>query len=739
MPSRKRSLAAVEGEYGENGYSLQHSIRNMWQFANLCQWIYIFGKAAKIDEAIDVEEIEAECLKPNSTILADIALALLKLVSSHRGLTHEIFDDQARKQFVNRSPNYNPFGSADAPLKFNDFDIFTKVSSSSHPFRPWTSKINVRFFKIKVMQQLTQWVMIHPERIRDKMEEQKDAEQTSWRIEPYGWDADDRTYFVLDDNRIYRLTEAPVTIKTSRPKKSRTSYGSRRSSKRRRNNMNDQEDATETDQETKSESLENDGLGGMVWECLAVTLDDVRAVVDGFRKTRDENEKILRDQLEEHLVPILERQEQSRLRREQQRERELANAAKMANAKRSSRIAGRIEQQKHDKHVQEEERQRREEEATRQREELAHAKKEKERDERMISREQRLREREARRLQHEDELVQLSEDSKNFSNSSGRVSERRLKVKIERNKQALRDLEDEEDDWIFDCTCGLYGQVDDGAHSVACERCNIWQHSKCVGLSEEAADQPEFHYICTSCTRREQEAKRPRPTIKLKLSHPTSPGVDLEKQKSLGHNESLVDEEKPQTIDDTPEQSRNAVRDSVEDGTTSLTSAHGTIVDVNGFSHKTTDTRSELDRGLVNTPKMTPVIPAPVKLDASFQGSPPGSATRASPMTSFRTPSPSKGIDSLQGDKAVESALSTPQISREIYRAAHEQNGTIPSVAGLSPTKHSSPRPLDSGKSNRFKATAPILPPVALSPSPQHQILTPPTKHSEPPKPFENR
>lgn len=33
------------------------------------------------------------------------------------------------------------------------------------------------------MQQLTQWVMMHPERIRDKMEEQKDAEQTSWASE----------------------------------------------------------------------------------------------------------------------------------------------------------------------------------------------------------------------------------------------------------------------------------------------------------------------------------------------------------------------------------------------------------------------------------------------------------------------------------------------------------------------------------------------------------------------------
>lgn len=40
---------------------------------------------------------------------------------------HEIFDDQARKQFTKKSPNYNPFGSGETPLKFNDFDIFTKV------------------------------------------------------------------------------------------------------------------------------------------------------------------------------------------------------------------------------------------------------------------------------------------------------------------------------------------------------------------------------------------------------------------------------------------------------------------------------------------------------------------------------------------------------------------------------------------------------------------------------------
>lgn len=85
---------------------LLQRIRNMWEFANLCQWIYIFGKAANIDDALEIEvrpayladaipastnciaiqDIETECLKPSSTILSDIALALLKLVSSRRGL-----------------------------------------------------------------------------------------------------------------------------------------------------------------------------------------------------------------------------------------------------------------------------------------------------------------------------------------------------------------------------------------------------------------------------------------------------------------------------------------------------------------------------------------------------------------------------------------------------------------------------------------------------------------------------
>jgi hypothetical protein len=53
MPALKRSHDVANSDADQ--ISPLHRVRNMWQFANLVQWIYIFGKAAKIDDNIDVE------------------------------------------------------------------------------------------------------------------------------------------------------------------------------------------------------------------------------------------------------------------------------------------------------------------------------------------------------------------------------------------------------------------------------------------------------------------------------------------------------------------------------------------------------------------------------------------------------------------------------------------------------------------------------------------------------------
>lgn len=54
VSSRKRNIDEVSGD-GPEEPSLLHQLRNMWQFANLCQWIYIFGKVVKIDDRYDTE------------------------------------------------------------------------------------------------------------------------------------------------------------------------------------------------------------------------------------------------------------------------------------------------------------------------------------------------------------------------------------------------------------------------------------------------------------------------------------------------------------------------------------------------------------------------------------------------------------------------------------------------------------------------------------------------------------
>lgn len=64
VSSRKRALrdAEPDADIQENPkkeapkeLSLLQRVRNTWQFANLFQWIYLFGKVVKIDDSIDID------------------------------------------------------------------------------------------------------------------------------------------------------------------------------------------------------------------------------------------------------------------------------------------------------------------------------------------------------------------------------------------------------------------------------------------------------------------------------------------------------------------------------------------------------------------------------------------------------------------------------------------------------------------------------------------------------------
>lgn len=55
MGSRKRNRDEMESSEPSPEQTMLDKLRNTWELANLMQYIYIFGKAVKIDEDLTIE------------------------------------------------------------------------------------------------------------------------------------------------------------------------------------------------------------------------------------------------------------------------------------------------------------------------------------------------------------------------------------------------------------------------------------------------------------------------------------------------------------------------------------------------------------------------------------------------------------------------------------------------------------------------------------------------------------
>ena len=73
MVSRKRGRAEMESSEPAVEMGLLTRLRNMWEFANIMQYIFIYGKAVKIDEDFD---IEVQTFVPLSYVVIDIVIVL---------------------------------------------------------------------------------------------------------------------------------------------------------------------------------------------------------------------------------------------------------------------------------------------------------------------------------------------------------------------------------------------------------------------------------------------------------------------------------------------------------------------------------------------------------------------------------------------------------------------------------------------------------------------------------------
>ena len=163
----------------------------------------------------------------------------------------DIFDEYTRRQYVAKAPTRNPYGDAEEPIKFTEMDIYTRV---------------------RILQQLSTWTFGNVDRIRGMMSQ--DEDHLSWRMEPLGWDKDDRAYFVLDDNRLYRRSDVPVSPptpppkpkaqSTSKAKKGSKSKGTRSSKRRKTDEVDDDE----------PDSMDIDTEGGAKDDTIMTVGDD---------------------------------------------------------------------------------------------------------------------------------------------------------------------------------------------------------------------------------------------------------------------------------------------------------------------------------------------------------------------------------------------------------------------------------------------------------------------------------
>lgn len=368
-------------------------------------------------------------------------------------------------------------------------------------------------------------------------------------------DKENRLYFVLDDNRLYRRTDPPPPPPPPPPNtkakgKSKKAKAGARASKRRKVVETD-ESADNVEGATDGDCLgdgatDDDGFGGSKWDCVAITLDQYRDFLESIRRSKNMGEKDLHARITEDVLPIIEKAEEAQQRKIARRERELMTLQKLATAKRSGRIASKMDKEREEREAAESERKRRADLVEAKKEQERQKKMEEARESRMMTREQRLKEREYKRILHQEELANLSEDSRKLETGEARMSERHLKAEMEKRKKELDRLA-QEDEWFFDCSkCGVHGEnlvsinsalsrricktdrlQDDGSHSVACEKCNVWQHSACLGISQADAEKDDFHFVCDDCKRREEDAKKPKiPALKFRIGSSSSPPSD---------------------------------------------------------------------------------------------------------------------------------------------------------------------------------------------------------------------
>ncbi|KAI5839988.1 hypothetical protein DFP73DRAFT_559762 [Morchella snyderi] len=502
MPAkRKRGAEVAENITSSPPSSFElDRIRNMEEFAALGQYLFMFGVGALNLPDFGREELERALLAPQSPLVEQIKLTLIKAVTSNTRLLIEQFDDQARKQYLLNEVKTNPFeGDNMATISFDDMDLSIKIC---------------------VLHQLSIWTFKYPNLLRERMGDIDISEELLWRMEPAGYDAEDNEYFILDDNRLYRRASwKEAAASPHKKKKSQTSRAGRKRKRIPNNSSIDSGEALSKVDETRE------------WSCVCISLDDWEKFVSSLKGSKDADEKALYEYLDGDVLPEIRRSEELKQKKLLDIEKERQKQEAIANRKRSSRIDEKMIRKREEELKAAEERRQVELLKKTQAEER---KREKEREvrlaayERQITRQNNARE---KKLQTQDVGC-----SRVTSGDESSVNSRRASTRVQtRRSRRSPSVEEKEDDWVFDCRCGVHEKKHAGGSTIiACDKCAVWQHLACQNLPPSFI---EGDFTCERCMRREMDNKK-RVTIKLHIGGSTKDSpMDLHK----GHESALLE------------------------------------------------------------------------------------------------------------------------------------------------------------------------------------------------------
>ncbi|KAJ3231031.1 hypothetical protein HDU81_004066 [Chytriomyces hyalinus] len=297
-------------------------LRSAWQFAAVTQFLMLFAAAVEYPfETTEDFETALAAWTPSPELI-QMHVKLLRIMTYNRFVTAETWASWFRRESEKKGQEWS--------------NLFPESKEYHHL---------TAFEKTLVLNQICEWQFDDPDRFRAAAKDEDECRH--WRVDPLGWDSMGGTYWLFDDNRLYREHD-PETAATAEVRRKSRAFAA---------------GLTKSPPPELSVALEENETKPQ-WELVCRTVDDWAEFPKRFESSRSPYEKSLYNKLtrsvgltviqsmQDRQLAIEERKREKQ-RLEEEAEREILLAAERERQlieqtlyrKRSSRLESRMLEQ----------------------------------------------------------------------------------------------------------------------------------------------------------------------------------------------------------------------------------------------------------------------------------------------------------------------------------------------------------------------------------------------------------